>query len=375
MATTHRGNLLNEITFEEHDGTNNAKRVNIVAGTLTGGQATVTLYSTPTLFAVVNTAAAAQASVVLDNSISKIGFATVAIGSGNVGITGNVTISDSKGFIGLTTAVNGQAWPDPKTYIGLVTIGHTPNVAVVGNVTLSDAKTYIGLATITIGSGVDQIIGPGTVSGIFTSTASGTALNVILRNNNGVPYNLITAGDNDAGNNGLIATGRTQVFNGTTWERVRTALASNATGQGMLAAAMMAYDGTAFHALNANTSGAAWQVNAGTQKTILSLPIGFSVASITTIAVPTNANRIKVTNLLLNSDATVNIRLKSGVTYLTGNASIGVTLNPGGGWAMPGSPDSPSWLGLPSGALVVEKFDMTATAAKIGGQVLYFDEV
>jgi hypothetical protein len=37
MSTDHRGgNIQNEITVEEHDGTNNAKRVNVVAGGGTG---------------------------------------------------------------------------------------------------------------------------------------------------------------------------------------------------------------------------------------------------------------------------------------------------------------------------------------------------
>jgi hypothetical protein len=109
-------------------------------------------------------------------------------------------------------------------------------------------------------------------------------------------------------------------------------------------------------------------------KTLINLPIGFSTASIVTLATPTNANTVKITNMLLNSDATVRFTIKSGVTYLTGNASIGITLNPGGGFIMTGSPDSPSWIGLPSGALVVEKLDLTATSAKIAGNVVYFQD-
>lgn len=146
------------------------------------------LASAATIYAIVNTAAAGQASVVLDNSIAKIGFATVAIASGNVGITGNVTLSDSKTYIGLVTATLGsspsiqafgQYMPimpsiasgglgpvavdlngrlitsiftiaDPKGFIGNVTV--TGNVGITGNVTLSDAKTFIGLTTSTLGA-------------------------------------------------------------------------------------------------------------------------------------------------------------------------------------------------------------------------------
>lgn len=114
--------------------------------------------------------------------------------------------------------------------------------------------------------------------------------------------------------------------------------------------------------------------NGGTNKTLVNLPIAFSTASITTVVTPSTSNSIYITNLLLNSNATVRITLKSGVTYLTGNASIGVTLNPGGGLVMTGSPDSPSWIGLPSGAFVVEKLDLTGTSAQIAGSVVYFQE-
>lgn len=164
------------------------------------------LVSAATLFAVVNTAAQGQASVVLDNSISSIGFATVnvvnlartitgnvtlsdaktyiglttttlGLGSATIGlvrslqetspwvvsaidldirdlnattddvaITGNVTLSDSKGFIGLVS-VSGFANPLPVTWAGNVTLDDGSLTGIVGNVTLSDAKTFIGLVT------------------------------------------------------------------------------------------------------------------------------------------------------------------------------------------------------------------------------------
>ena len=98
--------------------------------------------------------------------------ARAAVNSSNalaVAAIGNLTLSDSKGYIGLVTightpnvAVAGNlTLSDSKGYIGLVTIGHTANVAVVGNLTLSNANGYIGLTSIT-----------GTVGGSFVSTAS-----------------------------------------------------------------------------------------------------------------------------------------------------------------------------------------------------------
>lgn len=211
MSARHSGNLLNEITFEEHDGSLNAKRVNVVAGTITASsQATVTLYSTPTLFAVVNTSAAGQASVVLDVGTRFIGLTTTvlssaptlfavvntaAAGQASVRVDGNVTLSDSKGFIGLTTTIIGsspsvqsfgQFFPSPLSIAsgglgpllldqfgrvqtintGNVTLDVGSLVGIRGNVTLSDPKTYIGLTTTTLGLG-DRYIG------LVTSTQNG----------------------------------------------------------------------------------------------------------------------------------------------------------------------------------------------------------
>ena len=114
--------------------------------------------------------------------------------------------------------------------------------------------------------------------------------------------------------------------------------------------------------------------NAGTLKTLIPLPIGLGQNSIATVAIPTNANKINLTQLILSSNVTTEVAIKSGVTYLTGNASLGVTLFPGGGFVMNGAPDSPAWIGLPSGAMVVEKRDAGGTVSKIGGNVIYFDE-
>src|SRR3990167_2993733 len=129
------------IQRDEHDETLLAKKTSLV--------------SAATVYAVVNTAAAGQSSIVLDDSIANIGFATVNVVntvpvtfSGNVtlddgsltGIIGNVTLSDAKTYIGLVT----------NTPVGLSTViqGTSPwSSSIVGNLTLSDAKTFIGLTT------------------------------------------------------------------------------------------------------------------------------------------------------------------------------------------------------------------------------------
>ncbi len=253
MSSNHSGNLLNQVTFEEHDGTLNAKKVSIVSGA--------------TIYAVVNTGAAGQGNVTLDpgsktqivgnltlsdpkgfiglvtvvGSLSPaagnvtldagsktqiignltlsdpkgfIGLVTVvgslSAAAGNVtldpgsktGIVGNVTLTDSKAYIGLVTATIGNnpilgagvnsigfasvtpvaAWPDPKTYIGLVTITGSLSAAagnitldpgsltgIKGNLTLSDSKGFIGLTTVNIGSSNTVVLGSGVQNVGFAS--------------------------------------------------------------------------------------------------------------------------------------------------------------------------------------------------------------
>lgn len=197
MAVAHSGNMSNQIQFEEHDGVNNAKRVNIVAGS--SGQATVTpqglvtLAPSPNFIGIVTVAnPGASGNVTLDpgsrtgilgnltlsDSKGFIGLVSIA---GNVGINGNVTLSDSKGFIGLTTTTLGAS----PAFVGIVTIANSNVRSIAGNVTLSDAKTFIGLTTTTLGASPAFIgiattinaaspafIGIVTVAGISTLTLS-----------------------------------------------------------------------------------------------------------------------------------------------------------------------------------------------------------
>jgi len=76
----HTGNSYVEITREEHDGDLNAKRV----------------VSAATIYAVVNTSAPG-----VGNSIVTVANVPLPVSFGNA------TLSDSKGFIGLTTVTGG----------------------------------------------------------------------------------------------------------------------------------------------------------------------------------------------------------------------------------------------------------------------------
>jgi len=119
--------------------------------------------------------------------VSFSGNVTLDVGS-KTGIVGNVTLTDSKGYIGLVS-ISHAAWADPKTYVGLVTvtgglslIGNVTldagsKTAIIGNVTLSDPKGFIGLATIvpSYGSNVTiftQIISASGNTTIFVAPAS-----------------------------------------------------------------------------------------------------------------------------------------------------------------------------------------------------------
>lgn len=330
------------------------------------------------------TARSITGNLTLSDSMAYIGLVSVsgtvglAAGANYVGlvtavpsttvrsITGNLTLSDSKASIGLVTLSGGTAWTDPKTYIGLVTAtlagsvntGMTtifpgPNyiglvTAVVGNnPVLGAGANYVGLATVTLGPGMATVT-LGTA--LSSSTDSVTAA--------------LAAGTNFVG----FATVRIANNSGTVIGDVR---AAGTAGVLLQQESSGSYGLKVTHYSNVTVSAVG-----GTTKTLIHKNIEMSTASVATIAVPTGGNAIfNITNLVLSSSATVRVSIKSGPTYLTGNATIGITLNPGGGWVETGAPFSPTYIGLASGAaIVVEKFDVTATSALVGGKVIYYQE-
>ena len=106
-----------------------------------------------------------------------------------------------------------------------------------------------------------------------------------------------------------------------------------------------------------------------TSKTLLHLTIANNTSGAATIFVPTGT--FKITNLMLSANATVGISIKSGVTYLAGNASIRVTVFPGGGWVENGDLLNPLFSGLAdAGSFVLEK----TTTTPIAGHVVYYED-
>lgn len=138
MSTTHSGNQLNQVTFEEHDGANNAKRVNVVAGGV--GQATVTHVGMVTLAPSPNFIGLATVKIGT-NVNTNIGLVTVD--GGKIGVLGNVTLSNSQAYIGLVTATLGAS----PAFIGIVTVAN-PGAAAAGNVTLNPSPNFIGIVTV-----------------------------------------------------------------------------------------------------------------------------------------------------------------------------------------------------------------------------------
>lgn len=478
MSTDHRGgNIQPGLDLEEHQGEINAKRVSLVSAPTTyaitsfsgnvtvampGGvtvfqgtspwvssvQGNVTLSDSKTFIGLTtstlgaspayiglatidigtNNSVAVKGNVTLSDSKGYIGLVTATVGN-SVGISGNVTLSDSKNFIGLVTLGGGTAWTDPKTFIGLttvnigssntvvlgagaalagiVTIANSNVRSITGNVTLSDAKTNIGLVTLSGGTawtdpkafiGLVTIGGMSTVTlsdpkgfiglvttqaadpkgyiGLVTVTQASSARTItgnVTLSDAKTFIGLVTIGGmstvtlaDPKGFIGLVTLG-----GGTAWADPKTFIGLVTVGN----TPNVSVVGNVTLSDSKNFIGlvTAWSRNAGTTKTLKPFTVTLSTSSVTTIYVPTNT--FYVTNLLLNSDATVRVSVKSGATYLTGNASIGITLNPNGGWVETGAPDSPTYIGLAAAAaLVVEKADSGGLKANIGGKVILFEE-
>ena len=115
---------------------NTPTTISLNAGLNNIGFATVYL-STPTLYSVVNV----PTTIGLSAGLNNIGFATVAVNSSATintlsTLIGNITLSDSKSYIGLVS-ISHAAWSDPKTWIGLASI--SGNVNLISNVTIYHA--------------------------------------------------------------------------------------------------------------------------------------------------------------------------------------------------------------------------------------------
>src|SRR3990167_6042281 len=137
MSATHSSNAYNETAKEEHDGILYTKKTSLI--------------SSATIYAVVNTSAPCVGNsivTVANTPLSTTFSGNVTLDDGSLtGIIGNITISDSKGFVGLVS-VSGFVNPLPITFSGNVTLDVGSLAGIRGNLTLSDSKGYIGLVSV-----------------------------------------------------------------------------------------------------------------------------------------------------------------------------------------------------------------------------------
>ena len=357
-------------------GTSNIGSVSVLGGTIEVSSLPALVASTVNIGSV--SVLGGTINSVLQTSTLNVG--SVSVLGGTIAVSSLPALVAGVGNIGFASVTPVKAWPDPLTYVGLVTatVGNTLTVNAhaltastvnIGSVSVLGGTINSVLQTSTLNVGSVSVLG-GTiaVSSLPALVASTVNIGSVSVLGGGIGIN---AGVNNIG----FAT----VYNaiGTQFIGLVTVAPHALTGLVTLADAKT-YIGLTTTTLGIGTTFiglvTAWTRNAGSAKTIVSLPIAFAVASIATIAIPATNLSVNITNLVIGSNATTQLRIKSGVTYLTGNASLGVTLFPGGGFSLAGAPDSPSWIGLPSGALVIEKFDTGGIISQLGGTVNYFTE-
>ncbi len=366
----HAGQVSNQLQLEEHDGLLNAKKVSLVSGA--------------TIFAVVNTSAGGAVTVKQGDSpwINSIpSGVTVYQGTqpwnslGTMTTNGLVTLASSPNFIGIVTVANQPPLVASAAYIGLITVGG------IGTLTLSDPKGFIGLATTVNGAG-DRFIGLVTnvQAGLTTLAPSPNFIGITTIANqpplvaSAAFIGIVTIANQPALVDSVGKIGFVTVAG------IGTVTLADPKGYiGLVTVGGIGLitlgDPKGFIGLVTTVIGNASVAtkNAGTTKTIKSLPILISTGSAATVYVPTNT--FYITNILLSSNSTVRVNVRSGATYLTGNASLGINLNPGGGFVNIGAPDSPIYAGLAAAApIVIEKADSSGVISQIGGSVTFFDE-
>ena len=243
--------------------------------------------SSATIYAVVNTVAAGQASVVIDEGVSQIGSVTVsnivlvnATGQGDVPITldseavvlaagvdqiGSVTVSNADS-IGLATVdvrntvtVDATTSGDVPVTLDSEAVVLTTGVAQIGSVTVSNANS-IGLATVDIRN---------ELSALATVTQSGT-VTVDATGSGDVPITL--DGEAVVLTSGVAQIGSVTVSNanaiGLATVDVRNTVAVNATGQGDVPITLDGEVVTTTHSITGIAHGVKTVTTAGTDEAL-----------------------------------------------------------------------------------------------------------
>ena len=374
MSVDHNGgNILNAINLEEHDGAQNAKRVSIVSGSV--GQATINIAGSATIYAVVNTSAAGDsvsnigfATVAISNPTLYAVVNTSAAGVGN----SMVTINPRTDYFGLVSVSGNVAVSSlPALVASNSNIGSVSVLGGVINTNLNTGANYVGLVSVngsvvnlngTNNIGSVSVLG-GTINSVLqTSTLNvgsvsilGGVINTNL--NTGVNYiGLVSINGSVVNLAGVNAIGFATVYNATSANYIglmSVNIGGIAAGTNYIG--LMSVSGSVVNLTGTNNIGSvsvlggvislqastlnigsvsvlggsivnsagpnfiglvtAWSRNAGSAKTLVSLPIAFAVASIATIAIPATNLSVNITNLVIGSNATTQLRIKSGVTY------------------------------------------------------------
>lgn len=370
----YTGNVVPEIMKEEHDQYLNAKRMSLV--------------SSATVYAVVNTAAAGQSSVVLDTGTKWIGLVTAQVanstlavtqsGTWNVGtltgITNDVNIADGGNVISVddnssTLSVDDGAgsltvdWSSGAT----VAVSNLPDVDINDiskgtqtndvkvtldseAVVLDTGTAYVGLATVDIGSAPTFTVdatGQGDVPVTLDSEA------VVL----GTGTDYIGLATVDIGSAPDLDIN--DISKGTQTNDIKVTLDSEAVVLGAGSSYVGLVSAASIHG----------KVDFATAHTINTKAIAANTSGLTTIFVPTST--FKVTHFLLSANATVGVRIKSGATYLTGNASLNMTLFPGGGIVENGQIANPVYTGATAADSFVIDLD---DSVEVAGKVVYYEE-
>ncbi len=332
------------------------------------GLATTTIGSSPTLYAVVNAGEAVlSGNVTLNPSNNWIGLATAVIGSSptlyavvNTGAVGTqnsmVTLLSSPNwiglvstasihataglaaggnYIGLATVTMGSKIPTGDNFIGLVsTASIQGKVSLVGNATLNASNAWVGLVSTASIKGQVSLVGNATVINGAGSAFIGLVSTASIQGKVSLVGNATLNASNAWIGLATVVVGASSAFIG---------LVSTASIQG--------------------------KVETIRAKTLEIIPIGMYNSGNATLFVPVGT--FYITSLVVSSSATQTLKILSGASYLVGNASVGITIFPGGGWVETGSVDTPIYKGLAANAAFVLNSSVTASVA---GKIIYYVE-
>lgn len=257
--------------------------------------------------------------------------------SEKVNIDAEIVAGDE--YIGLATVDIGKELPAGTQYIGLATVdvGTIPEVNSLATVTQSGAvelaagDKYIGLTTVDIGSSPTLTV-DATSSGDVPITLDSEKL-------------VLTTGTDYIGL-ATVDIGSSPVLDSVVTIAPRTDYIG-----------LMSVSGGVDVSLDGST------------KTVASLAVAAAATGSATLVVPSGS--FHVTHVILSAASACRVNIKSGATYLIGNASIGVNLDASGGWVENGSTADPLYDGLASNAALVLE---VSNGAPVGGRIRYFDE-